>query len=82
MMAFFMHRMCGIPREAGSRQRLCTGCVVFRERQEAGSGYAQDVWYSARGGKPAAKMHRKMSLAISRRVASSEADPPDSSFIK
>ena len=28
---------------------ICTGSTVFRERQDAGSGYVQDVRYFARG---------------------------------
>jgi len=30
-----MVRMYSIPREAGRRERLCTGCMVFRERHRS-----------------------------------------------
>jgi hypothetical protein len=37
---------------------LCTGSAVFSERQDAGSGYVQDVRYFARGMDAGSDMHR------------------------
>jgi len=50
-------------REAGSRERRCTGRAVCRGRQEAGSDDAQDVRYVAGGRKPVATMHRTCGMS-------------------
>jgi hypothetical protein len=41
---------------------LCTGGTVFRGRQDAVSGYVQEVRYSAEGRTPLAVMHRKCGI--------------------